>query len=334
MPLHRRLAQYIPGLALSGVIALAAYALDLMQHAAFGRAFADAIVLAIGLGGGWAMFHPIKAEQAPGVGLSTKALLEIAVVCLGAGLSLRALKSLSPWLLLGIAGIVVSSITLSYLIGRVLKLNRHRALLVACGNSICGNSAISAVAPVIGAGAGDVSASVAFTAILGVAEVLALPLLGHALHLTPQAYGILSGLTVYAVPQVLAATLPYSAQSVHIGTVVKLVRILMLGPVTAAVAPLFGNKRAGPAALPAIPWFIAGFAVMVGLRSAGLVTPIAGTVLAGTAHILTLVAMAGLGLSVNLQELGRRGGRTLAAGVFSLAVLAGLSLCLIAVAIR
>ena len=59
----------------------------------------------------------------------------------------------------------------------MLRLPQRMAMLVACGNSICGNSAIAAVAPVIGADADDVAASIAFTAVLGVIVVLALPLL-------------------------------------------------------------------------------------------------------------------------------------------------------------
>jgi uncharacterized membrane protein YadS len=45
----------------------------------------------------------------------------------------------------------MAAITISYWIGRTLGLKQRVALLVACGNSICGNSAIAAVAPVIGA---------------------------------------------------------------------------------------------------------------------------------------------------------------------------------------
>ena len=82
------------------------------------------------------------------------------------------------------------------------------AVLVACGNSICGNSAIAAVAPVIGADGKDVAASIAFTAVLGVLVVLGLPLLVPLLRLSETQYGVLAGLTVYAVPQVLAATAP------------------------------------------------------------------------------------------------------------------------------
>ena len=82
------------------------------------------------------------------------------------------------------------------------------AILVACGNAICGNSAIAAVAPVIGADSKDVAAVIAFTAVLGVLMVLGLPLFVPLAGLSRHQYGVLAGLTVYAVPQVLAATVP------------------------------------------------------------------------------------------------------------------------------
>lgn len=78
------------------------------------------------------------------------------------------------------------------------------AMLVACGNAICGNSAIAAVAPVINAESDDIATSIAFTAVLGIVVVIALPVAAHHLHLSPYAGGALAGLTVYAVPQVVA----------------------------------------------------------------------------------------------------------------------------------
>ena len=124
------------------------------------------------------------------------------------------------------------------------------AILVACGNSICGNSAIAAVAPVIGADSDDVASSISFTAVLGVIVVLTLPLLVPILHLSLTQYGVLAGLTVYAVPQVLAATLPIGALSNQVGTVVKLVRVLMLGPVVLGFSLLAGGLRTAARARP------------------------------------------------------------------------------------
>ena len=91
-------------------------------------------------------------------------------------------------------------------------LSSKLAVLVACGNAICGNSAIAAVAPVIGADREDVAASIALTAVLGVAVVVLLPLLIPVLGLSNYQYGVLAGLTVYAVPQVLAAAFPEYAE--------------------------------------------------------------------------------------------------------------------------
>ena len=80
-------------------------------------------------------------------------------------------------LLFGIATVVAIALGSSYVICRALGLPQRMAILVACGNSICGNSAIAAVAPVIGADGDDIASSIAFTAVLGVVVVLGLPLL-------------------------------------------------------------------------------------------------------------------------------------------------------------
>ena len=153
--------------------------------------------------------------------------------------------ALGPGLIVGIARIVAVAIGASYGICRALGLPQRLAILIACGNSICGNSAIAAVAPVIGADGDDIASSIAFTAVLGVVVVLTLPLLVPVLQLSLTQYGVLAGLTVYAVPQVLAATLPIGALSNQVGTVVKLVRVLMLGPVVLGFSLLFRAAAPG-----------------------------------------------------------------------------------------
>jgi len=229
--------------------------------------------------------------------------------------------------------VVAVAIGASYGLCRLLGLPKRMAVLVACGNSICGNSAIAAVAPVIGARPEDVASSIAFTAILGVIVVLALPLLVPALDLTLTQYGVLAGLTVYAVPQVLAATLPVGIASAQIGTLVKLVRVLMLGPVVILLSILAG--RASPSARPGlsfnrlVPWFIVGFLGLALLRSLGLIPDRVLQAVLPAATLLTVISMAALGLGVDLKILGRVGGRVTLAVTLSLLVLIGISLGLI-----
>jgi uncharacterized integral membrane protein (TIGR00698 family) len=274
----------------------------------------------------------------PGIGFSARTLLEIAVMLLGASISFQAVMQAGFGLILGIAVVVAVAIGASYGLCRLLGLPKRMAVLVACGNSICGNSAIAAVAPVIGARSEDVASSIAFTAILGVVVVLALPLLVPVLHLSETQYGILAGLTVYAVPQVLAATMPVGIVSTQLGTLVKLVRVLMLGPVVIGLSIVAGRARSQDSSTQAkpglslnrlVPWFIIGFLSLAALRSLGAIPDMVLHAVLPTATILTIVSMAALGLGVDLRVLGRVGGRVTLAVTLSLVVLIGISLGLI-----
>lgn len=332
-----------PGLLLCLAVSVAALGAEHLEALFFHRAWLEALVLAILLGTLVRTLWKPDNRWRPGISFSAKTLLEIAVVLLGASLSAATVAATGAPLLLGIAAVVFVAIGLSYGIGRLLGLSKRMAILVACGNSICGNSAIAATAPVIGADGDDVAASIAFTAVLGVVVVLGLPLLIPVLGLSVHQFGILSGLTVYAVPQVLAATAPAGAVAVQIGTLVKLVRVLMLGPVILVLSLLSSRLREEtgaqvaaerPAPRPLglhrlVPWFIVGFVVMAAFRSAGLIPSVLLPPLATAANVLTIVSMAALGLSVDIRSVVQAGPRVTATVVLSLLALGAISLGLI-----
>ncbi|WP_294332293.1 putative sulfate exporter family transporter [uncultured Sphingomonas sp.] len=337
----------LPGLALCLAVTGAAFVLQRIEEAVFGRAWLEALVLAILIGTAVRTAWTPDRRWFPGIRFSAKFLLELAVVLLGASVSAATILAAGPGLLFGIAGVVCVAITSSYLIGRMLRLPKRMALLVACGNSICGNSAIAAVAPVIGADGDDVAASIGFTAVLGVVVVLSLPLLAFGLRLSGHQFGALAGLTVYAVPQVIAAAAPGGAAAVQMGTLVKLVRVLMLGPVClvlSLVAPALraeaderpphvtaGERpaRGRPARHHLVPWFILGFLGLVALRSFGLIPHAALAPANDIATLLTVVSMAALGLGVDVRTVAHAGGRVSAAVILSLLVLGAISLGLI-----
>jgi uncharacterized integral membrane protein (TIGR00698 family) len=337
----------LPGVLLCAGITLLAAILQMIEQRLTGHAYVEALVLAILAGVALRTAWRPGEIFLPGIEFSAKLLLEIAVMLLGASVSAATVLDLGPAMLLGIAAIVAVSLCASYGISRALGLKRRLAILVACGNSICGNSAIAAVAPVIGADGEDVASSVSFTAVLGVAVVLVLPLLSPLLELSVRQYGVLAGLTVYAVPQVLAATLPIGALANQVGTVVKLVRVLMLGPVVLALSPVTSRLREEPdedaphltagdrpkPGLPAlhqlVPWFILGFLAMAGLRSFGLIPASLLAPVIALAAVLTTISMAALGLGVELGVVARAGIRVSAAVTLSLAVLGAISLGLI-----
>jgi uncharacterized integral membrane protein (TIGR00698 family) len=322
----------LPGLALCAAVAALAYGLDALQIRIFGKAWLETLVLAILIGAAVRTAWTPPPSFAAGVAFSAKTLLEIAVVLLGLSVSATALIAAGPALIGGIAAIVGAAIAISYGIGRGFGLSHKLSILIACGNSICGNSAIAAAAPVIRAESDDVAASIAFTAVLGVIVVLALPLAGQFLHLSQLQYGVFAGLTVYAVPQVLAATAPAGAISVQIGALVKLGRVLMLGPVLLVLA-LAGGDAASPRREIQLrqlaPPFILGFLAMIALRSTGWLPSSVLEAAATGASVLTIMAMAALGVGVDARTVARAGARVTVVVVASLVALGGISLALI-----
>ncbi|MBS9722217.1 putative sulfate exporter family transporter [Tianweitania sp. BSSL-BM11] len=335
-------ASVLPGVVLCVGVAAIGFALEQVEHVLFGKAWLEALVLAILVGAMIRTFWVPPALWRDGISFSAKYLLEIAVVLLGASVSASAIFAAGFGLFFAIAGIVLVAILLSYCVGRLLGLSNRIALLVACGNSICGNSAIVAVAPVIGADSKDVATSIAFTAVLGVVVVLGLPLVGYAISMDDLAYGAFAGLTVYAVPQVLAAASPFGAAAVQMATLVKLMRVLMLGPVCSLLAILVRTRSAGPSPQGVgtqassrmtltrfVPWFILGFLGMIVIRSLGFIPDPAVAVIGHVATLLTVISMAALGLGVDVRTIMKAGSRVVTTVVLSLILLGAISLVVI-----
>ncbi len=337
----------LPGLALTIAVTAVAWVLQYFEVRLFGRAWLEALVLAILVGTAVRSLWTPPAKWFPGIDFSAKTLLEVAVMLLGASVSAQTVMRIGPELIGGIVAVVAIAITSSYGIGRLLGLPKRMAILVACGNSICGNSAIAAVAPVIGADSDDVVASIAFTAVLGVIVVLALPLLIPVLHFSQSQYGVLAGLTVYAVPQVLAATMPVGHVALQIGTLVKLVRVLTLGPVVLVLSLLSSRlreetdeapphvtagDRPAPGKLPLhrlVPWFIIGFLAFAGARSLHVLPHAVLAPAAIATTWLTIISMAALGLGVDVRTVAMAGGRVTTAVTASLLLIGAIGYAMI-----
>lgn len=132
------------------------------------------------------------------------------------------------------------------------------------------------------------------------------------------------------MPQVLAATVPIGVLSVQIGALVKLIRVLTLGPVLFGISLLQNalGKRDTEVEAPArpslkrlVPWFIFGFLALAVLRSGGLIPEAFLPVIERFTTILTVLSMAALGLEVDLGNLRRVGGRATIAVTLSLLTL-------------
>lgn len=329
-----RLARLVPGVTLCAAVTMIAVGLQAVEEASVGHPYIEAIVMAILLGTAIRTLWEPDPRYRAGIAFSAKQMLELAVALLGASITFSAIAASGVTLLAAIVTVVLLTLAASFAISRSLGLSVRLSILIACGNSVCGNSAIAAVAPAIGASTDDIASSISFTAVLGVVVVLGLPLLIPLLSLSETQYGILAGMTVYAVPQVLAATIPAGLVATQVGTLVKLVRVMMLGPVVAFIAIAGrGLRNSGTSSARAknnffavVPWFIVAFFLLAALRSLALIPDGAIVPLKKLASILTVLSMAALGLGVDLRIIGEVGGRVTAAVTLSLLFLLGLSL--------
>lgn len=330
------LRSLLPGLLVCAAVALAAAFMERVEVMATGHRWLEGIVLAILLGAllrtVWTPSHHFEA----GVRYTAKSVLELAVALMGATIGFHTIISAGLPLILGVVLTVLGAIVTGVVLGRIFGLSSRMAVLVACGNAICGNSAIAAVAPAIDADSRDVATAVAFTAVLSIIVVLAVPLVAGCLRLNPIAGGALAGLTVYAVPQVVAAAGPMGPVALQIGTVVKLARVLMLGPVVACLSLLTGrgarktadrqegSRRAS--LFQFLPPFILAFLALALLRSLGVLPDGLARPAAVASSLLTMLAMAGLGLGVDLRSIWAAGPRITCVVTLSLLALAAMAL--------
>jgi uncharacterized integral membrane protein (TIGR00698 family) len=319
----------LPGFLLCLAVSSLAYGVSLAGNRLTGQRYFDLFTCAIVLGIGVRTLFVLPALCSGGIRFAAVTILEIAVVLLGFSLDISAFSGNNLAFVGCILGFVAIMVISSFTICRAIGLPEEVAVLVACGNSICGNAAIAAVAPAVRACNEDVVAAITFSSILGVLVVVILPFLEPAFGLNAVQFGTFAGLTVYAVPQVVAATAPVSLTSAQVGTAVKLVRVLMLMPAV-LLAPLLLRNHASAVRISGksrlafakvFPWFIPAFLAAAFANNLGLVPASARSLTSDLSRIFFVVSMCGLGLSVELRRVMKTGPRLILGIASCLAVL-------------
>ena len=285
-----------------------------------------ALALVLGLVVG--AFASLRPRLVPGATLASRYALRIGITLLGARLTLGQLFATGAASIVGIAVVVTTALVLGTWLARRLDLGPPLSALVTVGMAICGNSAILALSPIIGAKHRDTAYAVSTITIFGLIGVLLLPVAGRLLHLSDPIFGTWAGLAVNDTAQVVATGYAFSPAAGDVATVVKLTRNLAILPVLLGATWLVARSAASggtdpSAARPsrmalvsrAVPWFVIGFVVVAGLRSGGLLEvplPSGGTLadLCSTlAALLILVALAGVGMATDVRTLAAVGGR-------------------------
>lgn len=334
---NRRAPAWLPGVTVAALAASVAWGISAALPAV--PLLTAAVLLGILVGQLPAARNPLGDILKPGLTLAARRFMRIGVVLLGLKLSLVDVAGLGWRAVLLVIAVVLLSFAGTLLIARLLGMPGNQPLLVATGFSICGASAIGAMSGVTRSRDAEAATPVALVTLFGTLAIVVLPLVSAPLGLGPVEFGHWVGAGVHDVGQVVATAQIAGPAALSIAVAIKLTRVLMLAPMVAVASVVVhrtekrGSRRqasdAGsiPARLPPpVPLFVAGFLVAILVRTF-VVVPEAVLLAADVAQTALLaMALFALGAAVRLRDLMGAGGRAIAVGLLSWALIAGLAL--------
>lgn len=320
-----KVLKVFPGIILSvGVAILACWLESLLPIHLIGSA-----VIAMFIGMILNYFLRTTKVFASGLKFTSKKILKFAIILLGLSLNITTILNVGKMSLTVMIFTLLTCFGGGYFIGKALGLNWKLSNLISAGTGICGGSAIAAIAPTIDADDNDVAYAMSATFLFDMAMIVLFPIMGRALGMTDQAFGIWAGTAVNDTSSVVATGYAFSEGAGDFATMVKLTRTLAIIPtvITFAFVQLrlkrkeaLANSQNGSelkanfSITKIFPWFILGFLAMSIVAS---VFPIPATVVSGTksaSKFLMVCALAAIGLNTSFSSMKKAGIRPMIHG--------------------
>ena len=326
-----------PGLLLCLVIALPSWWLGKLFPVIGGPVFAILCGMIITL------LLTDKTWFQPGIAYTSKKILQYAVILLGFGLNLSEIAKVGAKSLPIICSTIATSLIISFVLYKLLKMPANISTLVGVGSSICGGSAIAATAPVIGADDEEIAQAISVIFLFNVLAALLFPTFGGAIGLSNEGFGLFAGTAINDPSSVTAAASTWdtlhgtNGAVLEYATIVKLTRTLAIIPITLALAfwrtwqvKRGSNTSSGTFDLKKIfPFFILFFvlaSVITTLSTSCGVPSAFFQPFKELSKFFIILAMAAIGLNTNIVKLVRTGGKPIFMGVCCWAGITGVSL--------
>ena len=316
---------YLPGLLLSLAVAAAACWLEsLLPVHLIGSA-----VIAMFLGMLINSFRAPGKTLAPGLKFTSKKVLKFAIILLGLSLNIRTILHVGRMSLTVMIFTLLTCFGGGYFIGKALGLNWKLSNLISAGTGICGGSAIAAIASTIDADDNDVAYAMSATFLFDMAMIVLFPIMGRAMGMSDEAFGIWAGTAVNDTSSVVATGYAFSEGAGDFATMVKLTRTLAIIPTVVVFAFLQlrlkkqealasqadgSQLKANFSIARIFPWFILGFLAMAILAS---ILPIPGALVSATKKLskfLMVCALAAIGLNTSFSSMKKAGIRPMIHG--------------------
>ena len=260
-------------------------------------------------------FHPAWIK--PSLKFTSKKILKVAIVLLGASLSVNTILSVGKMTFFVMIFTFAMCFGGGYFVRRMYGLNWKLGNLISAGTGICGGSAIAAIAPVIDAEDKDIAFAMSSTFLFDMIMVALYPLMGKALGMSDIAYGIWAGTSVNDTASVVASGYAFSEAAGDFAMMVKLTRTIAIIPtvlVFAYIGTRIKQKEMQAAnngqkvdLMKIIPWFIGGFLLLAILNSAGFIPAAVSAVMKTASKFLMVTALAAIGLSTSITDFRKAG---------------------------
>lgn len=216
-----------------------------------------------------------------------KRFLQAAVVLLALRLDIREVTTVSGQYLPLVAGYVICTLLVGLALGRLLATESKSSQMLSAGTAICGGTAVASLAPVLGATAGQIAPVLALVFLLNAVAIVVLPVVGGALAMSQDAFGLWVALAVHDTSSVLGTAAAYGTEALELATMVKLGRTLWLIPLLV----LWGLfiSRDGARGKLSVPGFVLLFVLVASLNGM-LELPLAVAGYAGKLSAWLLIA--------------------------------------------
>lgn len=306
---RRAIKEYVPGLVLCATAALAA--------AWLASQYGFPIIL-LGLLIGLALSFVSDVEvTAPGLDFAAKRFLQIGIVLLGLQVTFAQVMELGWVAFGGLLLVMAGAFGVAMVAARLSSQSREAGILAGGATAICGASAALALYGVIGKDRLDqarFSVTLVGVAVASAIAMSAYPALAQLADFTDRQAGFLIGASVHDAGQAIGGAFAYSDAAGRDGTVVKLARVAMLGPIVALVALWLGGSGGTGVASKGrafLPWFIIGFLILLVANSMIAVPAVVRDGALDASKALLLLAVTATAMRSRLSDLLDAGWSTL-----------------------
>lgn len=276
--------------------------------------FGNALVFAVIAGAIIANTVDIPDWATPGLRLH-KLLLETGIVLLGAQLTLQQVVTAGPVIiLLAMTAVAFGLLFVELLSRQVFGLSSKISSLLAAGSSICGVSAVVAVAGSIDAREEQIAYAAGTILLFDAVTLVVFPVVGGMFDMSGKLFGVWAGLSMFSTGPVAAAGFTHSEVAGRWATITKLVRNSFIGIAAVAYSLWYtadsttnGRSIDLSELWGEFPKFLVGFLLVMGIANVGVIPSAQLSSLEAVSDWLFLLAFAGLGFDIRASEMKTAG---------------------------